>query len=65
MTAPARALRRFLSWLCTSTAPAYVQPWDAVIAERHWKNTERLLLGACGPARVELSAAQRARRRQA
>ena len=30
----------------------YVEPWNDVIAEAHYANTERMLLGACGPARV-------------
>ena len=30
----------------------HVSPWNAVIAERYAAATERMLLGACGPARV-------------
>lgn len=29
-----------------------VEPWNPVIAERHWANTERMLLGRCGPTKV-------------
>lgn len=29
-----------------------VQPWNPVIADKHREATERLLLGAAGPARV-------------
>jgi hypothetical protein len=30
----------------------HISPWNPVIAERYAAATERMLLGACGPARV-------------
>lgn len=41
-----------LAWLWRSDDLGRVQPWDAVIAERHALATERLLLGAAGRSRV-------------
>lgn len=40
-----------LRWLWSDDRPDHVTPWDKVIAERHAANTERMLLGACGPVR--------------
>jgi len=36
----------------TSDELGHISPWNAVIAERYAAATERMLLGACGPARV-------------
>jgi hypothetical protein len=30
----------------------HISPWNPVIADRYAAATERMLLGACGPARV-------------
>ena len=30
----------------------HISPWNPVIAERYAAATERMLLGACGPAKV-------------
>lgn len=39
-------------WLFGSVELGHVSPWNQVIAERHASATERMLLGACGRARV-------------
>jgi hypothetical protein len=39
-------------WLFGSAELGHVSPWNEVIAERHAMATERMLLGACGRARV-------------
>lgn len=39
-------------WLFGSVELGHVSPWNEVIAERHATATERMLLGACGRARV-------------
>jgi hypothetical protein len=39
-------------WLFGSLELGHVSPWNEVIAERHASATERMLLGACGRARV-------------
>lgn len=39
-------------WLFGSQDLGHVSPWNGVIAERHAAATERMLLGAAGPARV-------------
>jgi hypothetical protein len=39
-------------WLFGSVELGHVSPWNEVIAERHASATERMLLGACGRARV-------------
>lgn len=42
-----------MTWLCGERDDlGSLHPWDAVIAEKHAEATARLLLGACGPARV-------------
>ena len=39
-------------WLFGSRDLGYVSPWNEVIAEQHATATEKMLLGACGRARV-------------
>lgn len=39
----------------------YIEPWNDAIADKHFANTERMLLGSAGKATVE-TAAQRRRR---
>lgn len=58
-------LRKLLAWVLDADTPigSLLPGWNAVVAARHLEATERYLLGACGQPRVELSAAQRARRR--
>ena len=58
-------MRRFLDWLFGSSTPigSLVPGWNLVRAEQAQEATERLLLGACSQPRIELSAAQRARKR--
>lgn len=42
-----------LRWLWAAPSrPAYIRPWNRAVADRHAEATERLLLGAAGPARV-------------
>ena len=36
----------------TATDLGHISPWNQLIAERYAAATERMLLGACGPARV-------------
>ena len=58
-------LHKFLAWLWGGSTPigSLVPGWNAYRAEQAAADTERLLLGACSSPRIELSAAQRARRR--
>lgn len=50
-------LRRWFGWLIEDRAVlGSISPWNAVIAEQHAANTERLLLGAAGPAKRDHSA---------
>ena len=32
--------------------PVHVEPWNEVIADKHYAATERMLTGWCGPARI-------------
>ena len=58
-------LHKFLAWLWGGSTPigSLVPGWNMVRAEQAQEATERLLLGAAGQPRIELSAAQRARKR--
>ncbi len=58
--------RRAWAWMLALNSPigTLIPGWTAVRADAAAEDTERLLLGSTGPVRVELSAAQRARRRE-